>query len=251
MGDFHIFFEKPLSHTIDGCEQMLFDQKRKGKLTAVGYMLHHHPLLLEVKSMLESELLGRVLSVRAECGLYLPFWHPWEDYRDFYMSWKTGGGGALLDISHEINYLQWLFGDVIEVNGYMGTVSDLEISSDDLALAIMKFKSGAIGQLQLDLLQMEESRHCKIIGTKGVLVADLMKNTIRYNTESNTEWTENKIEVDFDKIYQEEYKNLISAFSGGDGYIVTGEQAYSTMEVIEGIRRSHSYSTNVKLPLYD
>ena len=41
-GDFHLFFEKPLSHTIEGCEQMLFDQKRKGKKIAVGYMLHHH-----------------------------------------------------------------------------------------------------------------------------------------------------------------------------------------------------------------
>ena len=42
LGEFHIFCEKPLSHTIDGCEQMLFDQKLKGKQVAVGYMLHHH-----------------------------------------------------------------------------------------------------------------------------------------------------------------------------------------------------------------
>lgn len=250
-GDYHMFFEKPLSHTIEGCEQMLVDQKRKGKITAVGYMLHHHPVLLETKSLLETDLFGRLLSVRAEAGMFLPFWHPWEDYRDFYMSWKSGGGGALLDISHEINYMQWLFGDIEEVQGYMGTISDLEITSDDLALAIMRFKSGIIGQLQLDLLQMEESRYCKIIGTKGVLVADLMKNTVKYNTQDNTEWTEKSIDVDFDKIYHTEYQNLMRAFSGEDGYIVSGEEAYATMEVIEGIRRSHSYSTSIKLPLYD
>ena len=73
------------------------------------------------------------------------------------MSWKTGGGGALLDISHELDYLQWLFGDIEEVQGYMGTISDLEISSDDMALAIFKFKNGIIGQCQLDLLQFEET----------------------------------------------------------------------------------------------
>ena len=242
-GDFHIFFEKPLSHTIEGCEQMLFDQKRKGKKTAVGYMLHDHPVLLEAKELIESDLLGRVLSVRAECGLYLPFWHPWEDYRDFYMSWKTGGGGALLDISHEINYLQWLFGDITEVQGYMGTISDLEISSDDLALSIMKFKSGVIGQIQLDLLQMEESRSCKVIGTNGVLVADLMNNSIKYNTKDNVKWTEKNIDVDFDKIYHREYTNTLNAFAGKHGYIVSGEEAYATMEVIEAIRRSHAYSS--------
>jgi predicted dehydrogenase len=249
-GDFHIFFEKPLSHTIEGCEQMLFDQTRKGKKTAVGYMLHHHPVLLEAKEIIESNILGRILSVRAECGLYLPFWHPWEDYRDFYMSWKTGGGGALLDISHEINYLQWLFGDITEVQGYMGTVSDLDISSDDLALSIMKFKSGVIGQVQLDLLQMEESRSCKVIGTNGVLVADLMNNSIKYNTKDNVKWTEKKIEVDFDKIYHTEYTNTLNAFSDKGGYIVSGEEAYATMEIIEAIRRSHSYSSTIKIPFY-
>ena len=67
-------------------------------------MMHYHPVLKRAR-FIESGTLGRILSVRAEGGFYLPFWHPWEDYRDFYMSWKTGGGGVLLDISHEIDYL--------------------------------------------------------------------------------------------------------------------------------------------------
>ena len=80
---------------------MIFHHNRTGKHAMVGYMLRLHPLLIRAKEIIEKEeILGRVLSVRSECGFYLPFWHPWEDYRDFYMSWKTGGGGALLDISH-------------------------------------------------------------------------------------------------------------------------------------------------------
>ena len=87
---------------------MLFEQKQKGKLVALGYMLHHHPVIKKMRDIINKGILGRVLLVRAEAGFYLPQWHPWEDYRDFYMSWKTGGGGALLDLSHEINYLQWI-----------------------------------------------------------------------------------------------------------------------------------------------
>ena len=173
VGSFHLFFEKPLSHTIDGCEKMLFEQKQKGKFVALGYMLHHHPVIMKMREIINQGTLGRVLSVRAEAGFYLPQWHPWEDYRDFYMSWKVGGGGALLDLSHEINYLQWIFGDIEEVQGTMGTVSDLEISSDDLAVAIVKFSNSIVGQIQLDLLQFDESRFCKVIGTEGVLIADL------------------------------------------------------------------------------
>ena len=86
IGDFHIFFEKPLSHTIEGCEKMIFGQKAKGKQITVGYMLHYHPVLLRAKELIESGKLGRILSARAEAGFYLPQWHPWEEYNKFYMS---------------------------------------------------------------------------------------------------------------------------------------------------------------------
>ena len=167
------------------------------------------------------------------------------------MSWKTGGGGASFDISHEIDYLQWLFGEIEEVQGMMGTISDLEITSDDLALAIFKFKSGIFGQLQLDLLQFEESRYCKIIGTEGVLKADIVNNKIIYNTKSKQDWITENISVDFDDIYLEEYQNVISYFNGTDSEVVTGKQAYKSLEVIEAVRRSHSYGNRIKLPLYD
>lgn len=247
----HLFIEKPLSHTLDGCEEMLFNQKRIGKKVAVGYMLHYHPVIQRAKAIIESGTIGRVLSVRAEAGFYLPLWHPWEDYRDFYMSWKTGGGGALLDISHELDYLQWLFGDIEEVQGYMGTISDLEISSDDMALAIFKFKNGIIGQCQLDLLQFEESRGCKVIGTNGVLNFDLVKNTVIYNKKDDMDWVNEDIPADFNEIYAEEYKNILAAFSGKDSHYVTGEQSFKTMEIIEAVRRSNSYGVRVKLPLYN
>ena len=68
-------------------------------------MLRHHPAVRKVKSIIDTGSLGRVLRYHSECGMYLPNWHPWEDYRDFYMSDIDGGGGALLDISHEIDLI--------------------------------------------------------------------------------------------------------------------------------------------------
>jgi len=249
--DVHLFFEKPLSHTIEGCEAMLFNQKRLNLKVIVGYMLHYHPVIARAKALLDSGQLGRILSVRAEAGFYLPLWHPWEDYRDFYMSWKTGGGGGLLDLSHEIDYLQWLFGDIEDVQGYVGTVSDLEISSDDMALGILNFKNGIVGQVHLDLLQFDESRGCKVIGTNGVLSFDLMQNTVKYNFKDDTKWKIEEISTDFNAVYSEEYKNVIAAFRGEDAHYVSGKQSFKTMQVIEAIRRSHSYGVRVKLPLYN
>ena len=246
----HIYLEKPISHSLLGCEELVYKQIESGKVLAIGYMLPNHPLLKQIEEILKSNRLGKVLSVRAESGFYLPNWHPWENYQDFYMSSKYAGGGALLDSSHEINYLQWLFGDIVEVSGYLGTVSELKITSDDLALGILKFTNGIIGQLQLDLLQFEESRECKIIGENGILIADFTKNELRYYLNQDKEWTTLKLEIDFEDIYLTQIREFFKLCKGQKASLVTGMQALKTMHVIEGIRRSHTYSTSVKLPLY-
>lgn len=247
----HIYLEKPVSHTLSGCDELIYKQKKSNKVLAVGYMLPKHPVLLEIKKLLSDNIAGRILSVRAESGFYLPKWHPWENYKDFYMSWKTGGGGALLDSSHEINYLQWLFGDISEVQGFYGKVSDLEITSDDLAVAIFHFKNGIIGQLHLDLLQFDESRYCKIIGTEAVLIGDLIKNEIKYSHKNNETWKKINVKVDFDEIYYNQLKNFIAACNGKEYNLITGEESVKTLQVVEAIRKSCAYSTSVKLPLFE
>ena len=137
------------------------------------------------------------------------------------------------------------------MQGVVATTSDLELTSDDLAVAICRFRNGLVGQIQLDLLQFEESRHCKIIGTKGVLEFDLIANQIKRNSVDDYSWGVEKVAVNFDEIYLTEYRNVIQYFRNREGYVVSGEDAFDTMQVIEGIRRSNSYGVRVSLPLYD
>jgi predicted dehydrogenase len=249
-GSFHLFIEKPLSHDLEGCDQLIFDQSKSDKKTIVGYFLRLHPLLLEVQSMIQKKCIGDIVNLRVECGAYLPLWHPWEDYRDFYMSWKVGGGGALLDISHEIDYIQWLFGDIEDIQGYFGQFSNLEITSDDLALAICKFKNGIIGEIHLDLLQHSKERFLKIVGNDGVIIADLVKDELRVYLNNEAEWSIKKFNTNFDDIYDEEYKKIFETISGQDHNLASAEDGLRTMQVIEGIRRSSSTGQRIKLPFY-
>ena len=131
----HFYIEKPLSSKIDKCREILNKIKSTKKKVVVGYMLINHPVITYVKKILKNKSLGKVLFARAESGFYLPFWHPWEDYKKFYMSSKSQGGGALLDTSHEINYLQFFFGKAKSVSGKVQTISNLKITSDDLTIA--------------------------------------------------------------------------------------------------------------------
>lgn len=250
IGSYHLFIEKPLSHNLDGCDQILFDQEVAKKHSVIGYMLRLHPVMKKAKEIIDSNKLGRVISVRAECGAYLPLWHPWERYQDFYMSWKVGGGGALLDISHEIDYLNYLFGDIEDLQGIFGTYSDLEITSDDLAIAILKFKNGIIGQLQLDLLQHSRERSLKIIGTEGILKCDFINNKIDSYILQNECWESEAFVVDFDSIYHEEYLQFFNEIKGSKKMLANLKDGIKVMQVIEGIRTSSSSGNRIKLPIY-
>jgi len=251
LGNYHLFIEKPLSHNLQGCDQLIFDQARSNKETILGYFLRLHPMLLEAKVLIQNKYIGDVVNVRVECGAFLPLWHPWEDYRDFYMSWKVGGGGALLDISHEIDYIQWLFGDIEDVQGYFGQFSNLEITSDDLALGICKFKNGIIGEIHLDLLQHSKERFLKVIGNDGVIIVDLIKDELRTYLNSEGEWTVKEFNTDFDEIYDDEYRKIFKTINGQDCNLASADDGLRTMQVIEGIRRSSSSGQRIKLPIYE
>ncbi|MDA1306145.1 MAG: Gfo/Idh/MocA family oxidoreductase [Acidobacteria bacterium] len=250
-GNFHVFMEKPLASDAAGWATLIEEQTRRGKVFGVGYLLRKHPVLNRLRGLLADGALGRVLHVRAESGFYLPYWHPHEDYRHFYMSSRTGGGGALLDTSHEIDYLTWLFGKVDEVQGTVQTISDLEITSDDMVLATFRFRSGVVGQVHLDLLQFDESRYCKVIGTKAVVRADIKTNELHLWAEGDKEWTVEKFSVEWDEVYGDEYRDFFRVCRGGEAPLVPGRDALHVMEIIEATRRSHSSGTRVRLPLWD
>lgn len=251
LGDFNFFIEKPLSHTFKNCDKMIFHQKKINKHAFIGYMLRLHPVLNRAKKLIEQNTIGKILNVRAESGFYLPFWHPWEDYRDFYMSWKTGGGGALLDTSHEIDYLMWMFGDISYAQGYSQTISDLEMTADDYTSCLFEFKNGIMGELHLDLLQPEESRYLKVIGNDGVMIADLIKNSIKYNTIEKPDWILENIEVSYDDIYTQEVKNVIKKIRGNKSKTTSIEEAAKVMQIVEAIRRSSSTGNRIRMPIYE
>jgi len=234
----HFYIEKPLSSKIEGCKSILNRIKKTKKKVAIGYMLRHHPVVDYTKKILKKKFLGKILFARAESGFYLPFWHPWEDYRDFYMSSIRKGGGALLDTSHEINYLQYFFGKVQKVNGQVDTISNLDITSDDLTTGNIYFKNGIKAQVHLDLLQFNEERYFKIIGSKAMLVGDLKNKLVKIYNIKSKKWKIQKLKFEFDEIYHTQLHNFMKKIKNKKSNICDSESAYDTMRIIEGIRKS-------------
>lgn len=250
-GQFHIFMEKPLDAKAEGWDSLIEEHSKSGKEFVVGYMLRKHPVMKRVKKLINKKTVGKILYARAESGFYLPYWHPHEDYRDFYMSYKSGGGGALLDTSHEIDYLTWLFGDIKEVHASIEKISDLEITSDDLSILNCKFNSGVRAEIHLDLLQFDEERYFKIIGTEGVIFGNLKKGEIKIWRRNSKNWKNEAVIINWDKIYQEEYIDFFHKVNGKKVELPTAREALHVLEIVEAARRSSSTGTIIKLPLWD
>ena len=229
----HFYIEKPLSSEIKNCLETLNKIKKIKKKVGVGYMLVNHPIILKVQSLIKQKTIGKIIFAKAECGFYLPNWHPWEDYRKFYMAHKNQGGGVLLDTSHEINYLQRLFGKVKSIQGIVGKFSNLEITSDDLTLSILKFKkNNVIGHVHLDLLQFEKSRSFKIIGTKGIIEGSLTTNEIKIFENNKKKWIVKKLNYDFNNITTQ-LRQFWALIKNKKSNLCTGDEAYHTMQIIE------------------
>jgi predicted dehydrogenase len=132
-----------------------------------------------MRDLLAAGEIGRPLSVRAHWGEYLPGWHPWEDYRQGYSARLDLGGGVVLTLSHPLDYLRWLFGEVAALWAFTGKNSDLELQVEDSAEIGLRFASGMLGSLHLDYNQRPASHWLEAIGSQGTLHWDNLSGEVR------------------------------------------------------------------------
>ena len=165
----HLFIEKPISHSWEGVERLRSAVRASGSRVLVGYHFRYHPGLLAVRHLLAEGRIGRVLSVRSHWGEYLPSWHPWEDYRKGYSAQADLGGGVVLTLSHPLDYLLWLFGDVEAAWAFAGSLSELELDVEDTAEIGLRFANGVVGSLHLDYNQRPTAHTLEMIGAHGTL----------------------------------------------------------------------------------
>lgn len=182
----HLFIEKPLSHNLKGINELEHLVAQKKLITYIGFNLRFFPILSEVRRIIKKKEIGRIISIRAEVGQYLPSWHPNENYRTGYSANRSLGGGVILDLIHEIDYTRWLLGEEIkEVFCYGGKYSSLNIDTEDIAEILMKSKSSVVS-IHLDYLQSPMFRQCKIIGDKKTIIIDVPANFAKVHAPSGS-----------------------------------------------------------------
>ena len=244
-----LYVEKPLAHKyqeVAPIARQLSSRLQGETRSLVGYMLRYHPAVKQAKDVIASKKMGKVLKYRAECGMFLPNWHPWEDYRSFYMSQIDGGGGALLDISHEIDLVSYLVGGVTSVFGKYGNLSTLECSSDDYAEFMMTHENGAVGSVSLDLIQKNTFRKTRLILEMGEIEIDFINKTLCIATDIN-KVEEYTFDFGGDDLYIAQYEN---ALQSRKPICCSLDEGLAVMEIVEAVRQSSSLGSVVHLPIY-
>lgn len=240
----HLLIEKPLDASLEEGVALLQLCDSRRIVLLVGYNLRYVPSLDWFRQALHSGRVGRVLSVRAEVGQYLPSWRPHTDYRNSASASRALGGGVLLELSHEVDYLQWIFGDIVWVKASAGRQSSLELDVEDTAHLIMGFTEHGvwphlIGTLNMDFFRHDTTRSCVAIGESGSLRWNGLTNTVDFFGAGASEWTALfKSPVGKDDSYVAEWNHFLECIRGKAETGESGADSYRTLQVIEAARRS-------------
>jgi len=244
----HLFIEKPLSHTLEGVDELLEVVKAKSLVSLVGCNMRFHHGPATIKRLLDNGAIGRIISATLDAGQYMPDWHPGLDYRQRYSAHRSMGGGVVLDGIHEVDYARWLFGEVTEVFCYGGKLSDLDIDVEDSANILMKFEAGFSAMIHIDYIQRAYARSCKVIGEEGTIVWDITAQ-LRWFSVRTKQW--NVIEppenYTINDMYLEELRHYLDCVEQGEKTVLDVEEAAHVTLMALAIKQSMDTGQRVLL----
>ena len=247
-----LFLEKPLSNSLKDIEKLRAIVKKNKLITQMGCNLRFHPCIKKIKNLIEQQKIGKIISAQVQCCSYLPDYHRWEDYRKSYAARKDLGGGVILTQIHEIDYMYWFFQEVENVISMSGKFSELDVTAEDYAPSLLKFKNKIIGELHLDYFQRPEFRSCKIRGTKGEIYWDSVDNCVDVFNMNKKRW-ETKFDSGFSNnldtysSYVEELKHFLKCVKRRKETINDLEQGVTTLKIALAIKKASKLMRSVNV----
>ena len=213
----HLLLEKPVTDKSTGEVEVLRKiVEEQGLKTLVGFQFRFHPVLAQIKDRLDSGVLGRTYSFRVHWGEYLPGWHPWEDYRQSYAARKDLGGGVVNTLSHPLDYVRWLFGEVSDLTAVTDRVSDLDIDVEDTAEIVLKFENGCMGSVHLNYTQRPPAHWLEIVCQKGHIRWENDTGTAIITRVDGQQWEMLSPPAGFERndMFLEEMRHFIAVVKG-------------------------------------
>lgn len=190
----------------------------------VAYNLRFHPLIQALRETLAKE---KIISAQVYAGQYLPDWRPQRDYRQTYSAQRAAGGGVLRDLSHELDYVQWLFGNWRRVAAIGGHFSALEIDSDDAWAVLLQLERCPMLTLQLNYLDRTPRREIVVNTDAHSYRADLIGGTLW------RDGTETRFDCDRDTTYRLQLEAILAGHHANLASFADGARTVDLIHHIE------------------
>jgi predicted dehydrogenase len=198
-----VLIEKPVSASVADALNIQNTACQRNVAVDIGYCLKYLPSTIYMKNLMDDDFLGNIYNISLEVGQYLPDWRIGTNFRKSVSASAGLGGGALLELSHEFDYAQWLFGDLKLKYAILRSTTELNLDVEEIADVLLETTTGAICSVHLDFLQKKPVRKCIVMGEMGRIEWDLIRNTIWYDSNSDKKilysderWNKNQMYID-------------------------------------------------------
>ncbi len=171
----HLFIEKPLSHSLEGIARLGRICRRKKLSCYVAYGLRFHSVVQRLRQKIKGK---KIAHVRIVCSSYLPDWRQGPQARQAYSGKAKEGGGVLLDLSHEFDYIRYLFGDFKIRSGVFARAGKVSVDAEDFADVLMTASRAPHINMHINYLSRSQERRIVIDHDKGTITADLLRQTL-------------------------------------------------------------------------
>ncbi len=238
-----LLVEKPLAHDASTAARLVEASSSWSAPVVVGYNLRHTAQLRALLDAVARGEAGAVVSVRAEVGQHLASWRADADYRHGVSARRDLGGGTLLELSHDIDYVLAMLGAPSRVGALTTTSPALETDVEDVAHLLLAFDRGdqppCVASISLDHVRHDTKRGCEVIGTEATLRWDALGARVERFDPSTRAWTELPIPATTaPDSYHAQFEHFMAVVRGETAPLSSPPDALRVLGVVDAARTS-------------
>jgi predicted dehydrogenase len=242
-----VLLEKPVSPDEKSAHRLQAAVSNTMTPLLLGYTWRWWSPLRQVKQLLDQNEIGKLRSVQFVMSAHLADWHPWENYREFFMASKELGGGALLDESHWIDLMLWFLGNPKSVYASIDKISDLDIDADDNVDLVIHYEDGLVVTMHLDLYGRPHQKYIRFIGEDGTIFWTADPNQVAVSHDMEGNWKETQYDCERNDMFLATAKEFVSILDGESKKTCHIGDGVKVMAFIEAARESSNSKSVVSI----
>jgi predicted dehydrogenase len=231
-----VLIEKPLAMNLGEVEKLINLRDKVNGIASVAYCLRYSGVLIELHKLIKSKKIGKIHHASIHVGQDLKDWRPDTAIEKSVSANKKLGGGVLNELSHEMDYMIWLMGEVEPLFSRLNYNQRYAMEVEDMADVILQTSNKTLITLHLDFLQQTPQRYCQLITERGRFDINLLDQTIHKYENSSVSCIYDNSKEDANNKYIAMIDDFIRNINGQNNHCVTLEEAQETMELIQAIR---------------